>query len=395
MELAGTWSSAELSAELVVAGDQVSGAFVLAGARFPLAGRRDGDRVVGGFEAQGAQFGFVAYRDGDELVIESEGVAYRLRRAAPAPVNPLKAARAAAPPAAPAVAPAVDDGGTLYRHPTGGEMRLPRGWQVTQSQLGLQLVPPDPAMTMQGPAELYIVAAQPAPGIARADDPRLTAYVDATLRQLIPLLGPASAPAPCGPGVQLRWSARNPMTGDEILAVALLQVGNDAVASILGLGERSRIEGRLPALEAIFASFRRGERRLDPALVGLWHHWSYRSTGGGYGSGASTSSETRRTVQLGADGSVAERSSHEGIGNFQGKDGHGDVAWNAGYASQSGDGRSGTWSAGDGMLFVQWSDGSGAAWHYQLQGAQGNRRLVLVAPGDSKPTEWTERPVSF
>ena len=49
-------------------------------------------------------------------------------------------------------------------------------------------------------------------------------------------------------------------------------------------------------------------------------------------------------MQLGADGNVVERSSHEGVGNFRGKDQYGDTAWTAGYASQDQGGRTGTWT---------------------------------------------------
>jgi hypothetical protein len=89
-----------------------------------------------------------------------------------------------------------------------------------------------------------------------------------------------------------------------------------------------------------------------------------------------------------------ERSSHEGIGNFTGKDGYGNTAWTAGYASQDSGGRAGTWTAGDGMLYIQWSDGQSAAWQYQLGGSPGSRRVTLRAPGAREPMEWTERPVS-
>src|SRR5215218_7738413 len=76
--------------------------------------------------------------------------------------------------------------GSIYQHPTGGEITLPPRWQVTQSQLGLQLVPPDAAFTPQGPAEVYLLSSQAAPGVLRIDDPRVVAYVDQTLRSMIP-----------------------------------------------------------------------------------------------------------------------------------------------------------------------------------------------------------------
>ncbi len=331
---------------------------------------------------QCTELGLSIVDDGDHLVIIKDGARHRAERVPPSP-------QVAAPPQPPA-GPALEPGGTTYRHPTGGEMQLPPGWQVTQSQLGLQLVPPDAAYTHQGPAEIYTVAAQPAPGIVRVDDPRIVAYVDGGLRALIPTLGPVSAPVPLGAGISLRWSGRNPMTGAELLAVALLRLGDGAVAGVIGVGERPRVEARLPVLERIFASFRRGEGRRDPALVGVWHHWSYR---GGGPTSASTSSETRRTMRLGADGSVVEGSSHEGIGNFTGRDGYGNMAWSAGYASHSGDGRTGTWTAGDGGFYITWSDGTQAAWQYQLHGVPGQRRLLLINPGQRAPYEWTEQPI--
>jgi hypothetical protein len=264
-------------------------------------------------------------------------------------------------------------------------MTLPDDWRIATTAIGLQLVPPDAHANAQGPTELYVVAAQPAPGVARADDPRVVAYVDNSLRALVPTLGPASAPAACGPGIALRWHGRAPLTGAELLAIAMLQLVDDAVASLVALGERAHVEARLATLEAIFGSFGTGEGQRDPALAGTWHHWSYRSTG--LYTSSSISSESRRVVQLAADGSASERSSHEGIGSVHAASYHG------GYVGETSGGRVGTWTAGDGVLYVRWSDGAALAWRYQVDGAPGNRRLLLFVDGDRKPMEWTERPI--
>jgi hypothetical protein len=416
MDVAGRWTNAELAIELVVAGAQVSGTIELGGARMVLHGELRGGVLVGQFEAEGYPFPFVARRDGDALVIESDGVAYRLTRPAPARVNPLVAARQASSPPSPSPSsfpspspspfpspspsppppptPPPPSGGTVYRHATGGEVDLPAGWQVTQSPLGLQLVPPDVAYNAHGPAELYLLSQAPAPGVDRADDPRVVAHVDASLRQAAPVLALDGPAAPCGPGVRVRWRGQHPQTGAPLAAVALLRLdrATSSLVGVIALGEQARVAARAPALEAIFGSFRQREGRRDPALVGTWHHWSYKGSTSAY-SGSSTSSETRRTAHLGADGAFVERSSHEGIGSFHGKDGLGNRAWDAGYAAQSSDGRTGTWTAGDGMLHVQFADGTTAAWHYQLTGAPGGRRLVLLAPGAREPMEWTEQPV--
>ena len=269
---------------------------------------------------------------------------------------------------------------------------MPRGWQVTHSPLGLQLVPPDAGYGPHGPAEVYLLNVQPVPGVTRPDDPRILGFVEGSLRQLVPTLAAEGAATPCGPGTRMLWRGTNPMTGAEVLAVALLQIAHDSVVGIIGLGERARVEQRSAALERIFASYRRGEGQRDPALVGTWHYWSYSGTSSLI-TGSSTSSETRRTVMLGADGSLIERSSHEGIGNFHDSSG-GVRDYLGGYASQRSDGRSGSWSAGDGMLFVSWSDGQQSAWRYQLSGLPGSRHLTLhEVSGGGKPMEWSEQPV--
>ena len=316
--------------------------------------------------------GIVAYVDGDQLVVEMLGQTLRL--AADAPVD--------APPQ-----PPTSDAGTLYRHPTGGEMRLPAGWQVTSSQLGLQLVPPDAAYHASGPSEIYLVNAQQVPGLARVDDPNVLAYVDGSLRQLVPTLQAPTPAAPCGKGIVQRWCGRHPVTGVEIQAVALLQLVDRAVTGIIGLGEAARITQRLPVLEQIFHSFERGERSRDPALAGVWHHWWWRGN-------TSHSSETRKIWLLQPDGRLVERSSHEGSVSLREKDMYGDDKWQYGATNQNTDGNHGTWSSGDGQFFVEWADGSSSAWQYTLQGPPGNRHLTLRAPGQKAPYEWTEQRVT-
>lgn len=266
-------------------------------------------------------------------------------------------------------------------------MRLPAGWQVTQSPLGLQLVPPDAGYTPTGPAEVYLVNAQQAPGLARVDDPNVLAYVDMSLRQLVPTLQPPSPPAPCGKGIVQRWAGRHPMTGVEVQAIAMLQLVDQAVTGVIGIGETARIGKRVAQLEQIFHSFRRGERSRDRALAGLWHHWSWKGN-------ASHSSETRKTWLLQPDGALLERSSHEGSISLHEKDTYGDDKWRYGAVDQRADGKHGTWSCGDGQFFVEWADGSSSAWQYTVEGAPGNRRLALRAPGQRDPYEWTEQRVT-
>lgn len=239
--------------------------------------------------------------------------------------------------------------GTLYRHPAGGELVLPPGWQVTTSPLGLQLVPPDLAYTAHGPAEIYTVVTQPIAGVTRAEDPRVLLYVDGALRKLLPTLGAPGSPVACGPGVAIRWSAQHLEQGGDALALALLQILDGAVAGIVAIGEKPRVEAREAVLQQIFLSLKAGQKQRDPALVGTWHHWS---------------PQARRTLLLAIDGTAIEKA-HEGGA------------------------RTGTWSGGAGTSLIQWADGHATVGPYQIAGAAPQRRMLLAG------LEWSEGPSAY
>jgi hypothetical protein len=280
-----------------------------------------------------------------------------------------------------------------FRHPTGAELVVPPGWTAQPGPAGVQLIPPEAGFGPTGPTELYLVGAQPAPGIARADDPRVLAYLDAACAQLVPGAMRAGPPEPVGDGVRVQYRARNPMTGGEVALVSLVRILRGMAVGVTGLGEPAVVARRQPALDAVFASLAWGQGDVDPALVGVWHHWSYRSSGS-IAFGSSHSVETRSVVQLAADGTALLRSGSETSTNLQGRDGYGDRTWSAGIYGQGQQGRAGSWSAGGGMLYLTWSDGGQLAYRYQVGGPPGARRVVLQALGDAKTIEWTEQPVT-
>jgi hypothetical protein len=137
--------------------------------------------------------------------------------------------------------------------------------------------------------------------------------------------------------------------------VALVRLDGGMVAGLLGLGERPRVEARLPALESMFLSLKRADVRRDPSVVGIWHHAPHAEAG---------QPNARITAVLGSDGS-AELRGPEG-------------------------GKVGTWTSGDGVLFLQWIDGSSAGAQYQVEGRPGGRRLTLLFIGERSPMEWSE-----
>ncbi len=379
-DFAGTYGSAEITLELRAADGRLGGEIILRGQRLPLRATLHGDHIEGTFVANGAEFPFQARFEGPHLRLASGGAEYVLPVAAQ--VNPLAAMVPPAP--APPASPSGDT--QVFRHPTGGQFKVPPGWSALPSAGGVQLIPPGAGFDAAGPTEVYAVTTEPAPGIAAADDPRVLAYLDQSLAQMIPNVERAGPPEPLGSGIRVRHHARNPLTGAQIDVMSLVTLLRGVAVGVVGIAEPAILAGRLPALESVFVSLAWGEGDQDPALVGEWHAWSYQA-------GTYLSAETRQTIELAPDGTAAMRSSTETAGNLKGRDAEGNTSWTAGIAGQRGHQRIGTWSAGGGMLYLIWADGTSATWKYQVSGARGDRRVTLVAPGASKPTEWTERPV--
>ena len=63
----------------------------------------------------------------------------------------------------------------------------------------------------------------------------------------------------------------------------------------------------------------------------------------------------------------------------------------AGHAAVSGDNDRGTWSAGNGKLYVIWQNGSLSEWAYTVSGQSGARKLLLKGDHQPKPDEWMEQ----
>jgi len=155
--------------------------------------------------------------------------------------------------------------------------------------------------------------------------------------------------------------------------------------SVVALGETARVKSREKTLRGVFASFAAGAGEKDPQLVGAWKNWSYKSSADG-----KFGSESTRWMSLQADGTALWKSRGENSGTFSGKDSLGNETFSGGIAGQSSDSDRGTWSAGEGKLYVQWQDGTLGEWSYRVDGAPGNRRLFLQSAGQNKPEEWVQ-----
>jgi hypothetical protein len=388
-DFAGKYASAEITVELRAVDGGLGGEILLRGQRLPLRAAVHGDHIEGTFAANGAEFPFHGRMEGPHLRLMSGGAEYVLPVAAQA--NPLAELVPAAP-AAPPAAPASRDG-QLFRHPTGGQFKVPPGWSALPTSGGVQLVPPGSGFNAAGPTEVYAVTSEQAPAIEAADDPRVLAYLDQSLAQMIPNVQRAGPPEPLGPGIRVRYHAKNPITGGAVDVVSMVTLLRGMAVGVIGIADPAALASRLPALEGVFTSLAWGEGDQDPALVGVWHHWAYSSSGPATYTGSFLSAETRQVIELAADGTAAMRAATETSASLKGRDSQGATTFTAGMAGQRGTRRMGTWSAGDGRLYLIWADGTSTTGQYQVSGPPGDRRVTLLAPGAAKPIEWTERPV--
>ena len=389
-----------------------AGTITLEGQKFTFkAAGREG-QLVGTFESEGNAFDFSASAQGNTLTLKTGATTYVLEKQRKAvnplekrgPANPLekKPETPAPTPATPttptAATPAADDKwtplarGKVYKHPTGGMLRYPQDWQVKENEEMLLLIPPNQGAQQEA---IYMVTAEDAEDITRPDDPRLIQVLEAQVAQLAPLLkrvgAVESVKSGANPGAGLVWEATG-ADGQAFRANLYVTIIKDQVVCLAGLGLKKRVMEDDKTLREIFGTFAWGAAQLDRDLIGVWHYWSYSSSGLG-GPGMS-STETRRTCTLKEDGSFTWDGSTEGYISATNKDALGDVTARGAAASNRGTGAKGTWAAADGKLYLTHDDGTYVAVKYTIKGQKGNR-FLYIDNGAKKPQEWSEKRVNF
>jgi hypothetical protein len=276
----------------------------------------------------------------------------------------------------------------IYKHATGLSVAYPPDWEMRMLPQCLQLIPPDAGSNDKGATEAYLVFAGGAEGVTSADDPRAIASVEGPLLQVAPFLRRAGQiekiHAGSSPGICITWEGTNP-DGMKVKAEALCTVLKGYGLAAVGLGETKSIEKREKILRSVFASFSAGSGQKDPQLVGAWKFWSYSGSASG-----NYSTERTRFMNLQADGTAQWSSRSESAASVSGKNYLGQETFNGGVVGNNADNDRGTWSAGDGKLYILWQNGSTSDWNYQLSGAAGNRRLMLKGADQAKPDEWVE-----
>lgn len=256
--------------------------------------------------------------------------------------------------------------GTIYRHVIGFSFWHPTGWQVKEQEDFLQLVPPKPAATAEGPSELYFIVGDSVAGqgILHPGDYRVVQYLDQTIRSLSPTMTrvgkPASVPTSKGQGVLLQWQGRS-AAGKVVHAKAYAAIIRDHGVALVALGLPDALKPREDDLRQMFASFGFGQGPRDPQLVGKWHllattsitNWSTWET---HWSRAQLVADTNSVLVFHANGTWTRTDKYHMIAGAGG-------TWIEDKRVTASDGR---WNAANGALYMVWKDNSWDDFKYQV-----------------------------
>ena len=265
-----------------------------------------------------------------------------------------------------------------YKHPVGLSLRYPGDWTLQEVPGFIQLISPEVNKSAQGqPTELYIVSAEQAGRISSLEDPRLISALGSSMTQMFPFLqrvgGMERIKAGNVSGIMLTREGTNPQ-GMKVRGQLSVTILKGFSLSVFAIGSEDVITARQQTVREIFSSFDAGPGERDPQLVGVWQS-------GLRGDGVSDRS-SRYT--LGEDGTLIKVTRLQSIVDAPGVSLDTD--------DDQTETMSGTWSAGDGRLFVLWENGSTDDVAYEvrtdsagsrvamLSGAQGTAGFTRVGP---------------
>jgi hypothetical protein len=260
--------------------------------------------------------------------------------------------------------------GQMYQHVVGFRFWYPDGWKVQRQDELLQLIPPDAAMSPEGPKELYLIGGESVAeeGITRPDDPRVIQYFDLQMQSLAPFLKRTAKPklvkTPFGQGIEMVWEGKSPK-GDVIHARILACIMKQSGISLLALGYKDVVAKRDALVRQIFDSFGFGEGQKDPALVGTWS--LLKTTGITNQSPFETDwsraravSDQKTTLVLKADGTWTRVVDWHMIA----------IAGGLSMESKDRDVTEGRWNAGNGKLVLVSKGDVWEEYHYRVNGTE-------------------------
>jgi len=239
-----------------------------------------------------------------------------------------------------------------YKHPVGLSLRYPSDWTVQEVPGFIQLISPEVQKSAQGqPTELSIVSAEQAGRISSLDDPRLISALGSSMTQMFPFLqrdgGMERIKAGNVSGIMLTREGTNPQ-GMKVRGQLSATILKGFSLSVFAIGSEDVITARQETVREIFSSFDAGAGERDPQLVGAWET-------GLRDDGVATSSR----YTLGADGTLTKVTRSQ--------------------TDDQTETMSGTWSAGEGRLFVLWEKGSADDVAYEVRTDSAGSRVAMIS----------------
>lgn len=279
-----------------------------------------------------------------------------------------------------------------YQHPTGFRFEHPVEWDVQQVDEGIALIPDDAARDASGePAELFVIAAQPAPGVDRPDDPQILASLEHTFAPLRRTGEVNTAQSALGPAAMLTFEGRAGPYAVRQRVYVVIHEGNGIY--LLHIARQDLSEQREPAARRLFASFDWGEPQtgarsadaqtgrtpgegpsgqLDQQLIRTWQR---SSTTGSTGGGGAVYVTDQDLFTFAPDGTLTYSSNSTVNAGVPGV---------SGQASGDPDALGGRWSIEGGLLVIQWDTGEVGQYQYSVFiHSDGMPALKIQEPGGS------------
>lgn len=263
-----------------------------------------------------------------------------------------------------------------YRHPAGVDFQYPASWELREQQNQFFLVPSDIEKNAKGqPLELLLLGAQEAEEISSPADPQVADFFAANLRQLVPDIRQTSQATPVstglGKGAAFTFAGTD-TTGLAVQAYVYVTLYEGTGIYLTYLAPKKIIGKREPAVRRVFASLSKGQRQLDPALVGTWRKSIYVRTAPG--SSGTISETTYIYMTFNQDGTAAYAETARMFGSLS------DLS----VLAQSSGGKSyqGNWRVNNGRVLLTWENGLAETLEYHVyRGATGDIELKIGAPG--------------
>ncbi|HEY3332640.1 MAG TPA: hypothetical protein VGK19_21595 [Capsulimonadaceae bacterium] len=368
--IVGTYTGDGLSMRVARNGDAYQGAITLDGAEMPYTATLSGSVLTGRFKAGDSEYDFTATVTGGSMTLTSGGQSYKLVRAGASP-SP------AAPPArTPTREPVTNSGTTagwkVYAHPAGLQIKYPPAWSAIESESVLLLKPADAATAGGQASEIYLVTADSANGIKDASDPMVAAFVDQQITRLAPQLAKVGTTegitGNATPGIVSTYEGQNGAVTTRAQVFTTIVKGY--AVSLASFGDKAITSKRDATIRTIFSTIADAKEQLDSALIGRWWYWRYKSSPDG-----KFSSSKEYHAVFAQDGTFTMRLKGETSASVSGKDSGGNQTFVGGVNGQSSGDDHGKWSAGGGKLYLQYADGTTAAYEYVVA-SNGTRRQV-------------------